>query len=46
MKILGMGIDLVKNSRIEETMNKVYFNRFLKKFLHPTELTTFSAIEN
>lgn len=35
MKVLGIGIDLVKNSRIEHVVTKNYAERFIKKFLHP-----------
>jgi len=34
MKILGIGIDLVMNSRIEKIITKSYAERFIKKFLH------------
>jgi phosphopantetheinyl transferase (holo-ACP synthase) len=35
MKILGIGIDLVKNSKIKNAVNKSHAERFIKKFLHP-----------
>jgi len=46
MKILGIGIDLVMNSRIERIITKNYAERFIKKFLHETELQRYLAIEN
>lgn len=34
MKIIGVGIDLVMNSRIELILTRNYAERFIKKFLH------------
>jgi hypothetical protein len=36
MRVLGIGIDLVKNSRIEHVITKNHAERFIKKFLHPS----------
>lgn len=44
MKILGIGVDLVRNARIKSYLTQSYADRFLKKFLHPTELVSFSDI--
>jgi phosphopantetheinyl transferase (holo-ACP synthase) len=38
MKVIGIGIDLVMNSRIEQILTKNYAERFIKKFLHEHEL--------
>ena len=38
MKILGVGVDLVSNSKIRGFMHQSYANRFLKKFLHQREM--------
>ena len=35
MKILGIGIDLVKNTRMQNIVMEKYAKRFLSKFLHP-----------
>ena len=35
MKILGIGIDLVKNSRMKSFVGEKYAIRFVRKFLHP-----------
>lgn len=45
MKILGIGIDLVKNSKIQNAVNKNYAERFIKKFLHPKELEKYFSIQ-
>lgn len=34
MKILGIGVDMVKISRIGSTLTKIYRKRFLTKVLH------------
>ena len=44
MRLLGIGIDLVQNSRIEHIIAKNYAERFIKKFLHPQELASYFAI--
>jgi holo-[acyl-carrier protein] synthase len=46
MKILGIGIDLVKIDRIEKILEKSYKLRFLTKVLHPKELERFQEITN
>ena len=38
MKILGVGIDMVKNSRMRYYVGEKYAIRFIKKFLHPVEI--------
>ena len=45
MKILGIGIDLVKNSRMQQYFTRNYSDRFLKKFLHPSELDHLHSLE-
>lgn len=34
MKILGVGVDLVQNSRIKTVLSKTHARRFLHKVLH------------
>jgi len=46
MKILGIGIDLVKNTRMQNIVMEKYAKRFLSKFLHPQELTFYMNIEH
>ncbi len=38
MKILGIGVDLVQNSRIKSVLSKSHARRFLVKVLHGEEL--------
>ena len=38
MKILGIGVDMVKASRIESILSKKYAKRFLTKVLHTKEI--------
>jgi phosphopantetheinyl transferase (holo-ACP synthase) len=40
MKILGVGVDLVKNARIKQYLGQSYADLFLKKFLHASEFET------
>lgn len=42
MKILGIGIDLVQNSRIRTYIHRNYSERFLRKVLHDHELLYFA----
>ena len=42
MKILGVGVDLIQNGRMNQLINKV---NFLNKVLHPGEITTFNQIQ-
>ena len=37
-RIMGIGIDLVTNSNVEKVLEKSYAERFIKKFLHPSEM--------
>lgn len=46
MKILGIGVDLVRNSKIRHFMQQSYAQRFLKKFLHHQEMEFLEKIEN
>lgn len=46
MRILGIGVDLVMNSRIEQILNKSYAERFIKKFLHEHELKRYLEMRN
>lgn len=46
MKVFGVGIDLVKITRIEKILKKNYNQRFLMKVLHPSELAHFNNIKN
>lgn len=46
MKILGIGVDLVRNSKIRHFMQQSYAQRFLKKFLHHQEMDFLEKIEN
>ncbi len=46
MKVLGVGVDLVKISRIQNILSKNYKLRFLTKVLHPQELAYFKDINN
>lgn len=45
MKILGIGVDLVQNSRIERVLGKSHVRRFLNKVLSPQELTHFDTLK-
>jgi phosphopantetheinyl transferase (holo-ACP synthase) len=38
MRVLGVGVDLVMNARIEQILTKNYAERFIRKFLHEHEL--------
>jgi holo-[acyl-carrier protein] synthase len=44
MKILGIGVDLVKISRIQQILHKNYHKRFLVKVLHKQELDYFNTL--
>jgi phosphopantetheine--protein transferase-like protein len=44
MQVLGVGVDLVKISRISDILRKNYKLRFLTKVLHPKELEHFQTI--
>ena len=46
MKVLGVGIDLVKIGRIQKILAQSYKFRFLTKVLHPRELEHFQSITN
>jgi phosphopantetheinyl transferase (holo-ACP synthase) len=46
MKILGIGVDVVKISRIQAILAKNYHPRFLVKVLHQKELDHFSQHED
>lgn len=46
MKVLGIGIDLVKINRMEKILQQSYKLRFLTKVLHPRELEHFKEINN
>jgi holo-[acyl-carrier protein] synthase len=46
MKIFGIGIDLVKISRMQKILEQSYKQRFLTKVLHPRELEHFKDITN
>jgi len=39
MNIFGVGVDLVKSSRIKKILLSSYSERFLHKVLHPKEIT-------
>lgn len=41
MRILGIGVDLVKISRMQKILDRSYKLRFLTKVLHPLELEHF-----
>lgn len=45
MKIWGIGVDLVQNSRISNVLDKSHARRFLTRVLHPEELTLFDTIK-
>jgi len=38
MKILGIGVDLVANKRMENILSKSFNQRFLSKVLHAEEI--------
>lgn len=40
MKIIGIGIDICKNQRMQKILNSTIKQRFLAKVLHPQELKT------
>ena len=46
MKILGIGVDMVKVSRIEHILSKNYARRFLTKVLHTEEIEFLDKQEN
>jgi holo-[acyl-carrier protein] synthase len=46
MKILGIGVDLVRNSRISHFIHQSYVDRFLEKFLHHHEQLVLMNIAN
>lgn len=45
MKIWGIGVDLVQNSRISNVLDKSHARRFLTRVLHPEELSLFDTIK-
>ena len=44
MKIFGVGIDIVKNSRIQNILQKTTSDRFLQKALHEKEIEKLKTI--
>jgi phosphopantetheinyl transferase (holo-ACP synthase) len=38
MKVLGIGVDLVQNNRIQNILLRSSHDIFLQKILHPSEL--------
>ena len=46
MKILGIGVDMVKVSRIENILSKSYAKRFLTKVLHSKEINELKLLED
>lgn len=44
MKVLGIGVDLVQNSRIERVLSKSHARRFLTKVLNEEELTHYDTL--
>jgi len=42
MKILGIGVDMVKISRFENILNASYKQRLIVKVLHKKEIETFN----
>lgn len=44
MKILGIGVDVVKISRIHNILQKNYHKRFLVKVLHQKEFDYFNTL--
>lgn len=45
MKILGIGVDLVQNSRIQKVLSKSHARRFLDKVLSPQEIAHFDTLK-
>ena len=45
MKVLGIGVDLVQNSRIKHVLGRSHMRRFLNKVLSPEELAFFDQIK-
>lgn len=46
MKILGIGIDIIKISRMHKILKERYSARFLTRVLHPLELEHYKEITN
>ncbi len=44
MKIFGIGVDLVQNSRIRNVLTKSHAKRFLVRVLHQDELKHYDTI--
>ncbi len=44
MRIIGLGIDIVSNLRIQKIEQK-FGEKFLKKAFHPTEIAEYQAIK-
>lgn len=42
-KIIGIGTDIVKISRMSEILNKSYKKRFLEKVLNQTEISKLNS---
>lgn len=45
MKIFGIGVDLVQNSRIRNALTKSHAKRFLSRVLHQDELQHYDTIK-
>mmetsp|Transcript_13462 Transcript_13462/g.15339 ORF Transcript_13462/g.15339 Transcript_13462/m.15339 type:complete len:122 (+) Transcript_13462:32-397(+) len=43
--ILGIGVDIVRLSRIEKLLFR-YKDRFIRKILHPSERSTFQSLQD
>jgi len=42
MKVIGIGVDLVANSRLQSIIQRAHKDRFLSKVLHTSEITLFN----
>ena len=45
MKIFGIGVDIVKISRIEDMVTKSHWKRFITKVLHPKEIDHYLTLD-